>query len=105
MRKFVETQLAEYEQNPDASRFREDFITAKGGFRLNPHEVEIYQRYNTVLSISKTETDRLRLLLPETNVVHAPFVLKPSNIESNYQGPALLSLGPNPFNIQGYLYF
>lgn len=105
MRQFVEGQLAVYATNSDASKFREEFNTAKLGFKVNPEEVEIYQRYDTVVCISKTEQNVLQSLLKGVNVVHAPFKLPPSDLANTYQGPAILSLGPNPFNTQGFIYF
>jgi glycosyltransferase involved in cell wall biosynthesis len=105
MWRFVEQQLAEYEKKPDASKFRKDFIAAKSGFHLHPQETEVYQRYDTVLSISRTEQSELQSLLKGVDVVHAPFTFAPPDLANTYQGPAILSLGPNPYNLQGYLYF
>jgi glycosyltransferase involved in cell wall biosynthesis len=105
MWQFVEHQLAEYTKKPDASKFRDDFIAAKSGFNLHPQETEVYQKYDTVLSISKTEQSELQSSLNGVEIVHAPFTFSPPDLVNTYEGPAILSLGPNSYNLQGYLYF
>ena len=40
-----------------------------------------------------------------TKVLYIPMTQEPYHILNTYSGGALLTTGPNPFNIQGYFYF
>ncbi len=102
---FVEKQLDACEQGASASRLREDFITTKSTYTIDEEEVEIYQRYTTVACISNQEKEILEPLVSGVEVAYIPFVPERTSSSNTYVGPPLLSVGRNPFNLQGYFYF
>jgi hypothetical protein len=105
MREFVEDQLTECSNGANPATLRDEFNSAKALFRIDPEELGVYRKYDTVLSISKTEGDMLTELLKCRNVLHVPFIPPPTALANTYNGPPVLSIGPNPFNVQGYVYF
>jgi glycosyltransferase involved in cell wall biosynthesis len=105
MWRYAQAQVDQCSNGGSALKLKEEFDAAKSEFRLDPEEVEIYRRYDTVSCISLSEKTFLDGLVPRSRVVHVPFVHETFACSNTYAGPPFLSLGPNPFNMQGYLYF
>jgi hypothetical protein len=70
-----------------------------------PQEFRIYDKYQYTVAISQQEANLIEQNTKKTNVIHIPMTHKTHQISNSYTGPALFPTGPNPFNIQGYLYF
>ena len=105
LRSLAAAQIERCAKDGTASELREKFTSARSALSIDPEELEIFRRYDTVIAISRTEMAALGPL-NSANIIYLPFVSEPSRFsKSSYAGPPLLSLGPNPFNIQGYLYF
>ncbi len=76
-------------------------------FNFSPEskEFHIYDKYDYTIAISPKEADWIKQNTRKTKVLLIPMTQKPSYIQNQYTGPAIFPTGPNPFNIQGYLYF
>lgn len=83
---------------------KEDFFE-KLGLTVHPDEFRIYDRYDYTIVISQKEADIIKQNTHKTKVSLIPMTQEPCYITNCYTGPALFPTGPNPFNIQGYLYF
>jgi glycosyltransferase involved in cell wall biosynthesis len=68
-------------------------------------EFLIYDKYDYTITISPSEADIIRENIQKTKVLYIPMTHQVPNICNSYSGQALFPTGPNPFNIQGYLYF
>lgn len=68
-------------------------------------EFRIFDRYDCTIAITDAERDLIRDNSPRTKVTWIPITLTPAARSSTCTGPALFPTGPNPFNLQGYLYF
>jgi hypothetical protein len=80
-------------------------------FFLNPpleadvSEFQIHDRYTATIAITERERDVIKRSTRVTNVIHVPMTHPARDIHNTYSGPALFATGPNPFNVQGYLFF
>ncbi|WP_162139215.1 glycosyltransferase family 4 protein [Pseudanabaena sp. PCC 6802] len=83
---------------------REDFFEALN-LEAEREEFDIYNRYSTTIAITPREADIIRDRTSNTHVVSIPMMQKPVSIENSYSGPAIFPVGPNSFNLQGYIYF
>lgn len=83
---------------------KENFFE-KLGLTVHPDEFCIYDRYDYTIVISQIEADIIKQNTHKTKVSLIPMTQEPCYIPNRYTGPALFPTGPNPFNIQGYLYF
>jgi hypothetical protein len=83
---------------------KENFFE-KLGLTVHPDEFRIYDRYDYTIVISQIEADIIKQNTHKTKVSLIPMTQEPCYIPNRYTGPALFPTGPNPFNIQGYLYF
>lgn len=74
-------------------------------FNADPAEFKIYDKYDYTLCISEKERFLVQQHSPETKAVYLPMTQAVAAIENRYDGNALLTLGPNAFNLQGYYFF
>jgi Glycosyl transferases group 1 len=83
---------------------REDFFEQQ---RLapDPREFRILDRFDHTIAITPTEAALMREHTARTCVSSIPISFEPQHIPNTFAGPALFAVGPNPFNLQGYLYF
>lgn len=77
----------------------------RAGLQALPDEFRVYDRYAATVAISRSEADAIERSTRRTRVVHLPMTLDPAYPGNRYDGPALFPTGPNPFNVQAYLYF
>jgi glycosyltransferase involved in cell wall biosynthesis len=68
-------------------------------------EFKIYDQYDYTIAISKEEATAIQKNSLKTKVILIPVTQEPCNFENSYSGASVFPIGPNPFNIQGYLYF
>lgn len=83
---------------------QEDFFE-RLGLTAHPQEFRVYDKYDYTIAISAKEADLIRQNTRKTKVVLIPMTQEPCYIPNSYAGPAVFPTGPNPYNIQGYLYF
>jgi hypothetical protein len=83
---------------------QEDFFE-KLGLAVHPREFRVYDKYDYTIAISAKEADLIRQNIHKTKVSLIPMTQEPCYIPNSYAGPAVFPTGPNPYNIQGYLYF
>ncbi|MDT7542565.1 MAG: hypothetical protein QOE33_2469 [Acidobacteriota bacterium] len=83
---------------------REDFY-ARLDLVASPEEFGIYDKYTYTLAISEHEAGVIARNTRRTKVVYLPMTQEAQSLANTYDGSALLTTGPNPFNTQGYLYF
>jgi glycosyltransferase involved in cell wall biosynthesis len=82
----------------------EDFYTDLG-LTVSPDELAIYDKYDHTIAISSKEAQIIERGTAKTTVAFIPMTYEPHHVANCYDGFALFPTGPNPFNIQGYLYF
>lgn len=68
-------------------------------------EYAIYDLFDYTIAISPNEADIIKNYTHSTKVEYIPMTANVRQIDNLYSGPPLFVIGPNPFNIQGYLYF
>jgi glycosyltransferase involved in cell wall biosynthesis len=68
-------------------------------------EFDIFDNYDYTISISSKETEIIKRKTSKTDVVYIPVKQPICQLGNQYSGDAILTIGPNMFNIQGYLYF
>lgn len=61
-------------------------------------ELEIYDRYDTTIAISKADVTALGSRLKHSRVSLIPISEAPRSIENEYRDGMVLAMGPNPFN-------
>jgi len=88
----------------DEAVLKEDFFD-KLNLTIDERELAIFDRYDQAIAINPKEAEQIRQKASHTKLSYLPVTLEPYPIENVYTGPALFPLGPNPFNLQGYLYF
>ena len=82
----------------------EDFFD-KLNLSVKQEELRIYDRYDNTIAISPKEADIIKQNTQKTSVFLIQMTHEPIFIKNLYAGYALFPVGPNLFNIQGYLYF
>src|SRR5262245_791380 len=82
----------------------EDFFEALG-LQISDDEVQLFDQYTYTLALNRKEADYIRSKVANTAVRDISVTIEPAFIENDYSGPALFQVGPNRFNLQGYLYF
>ena len=105
LRRTVQQMLVDYENGTvDPRLFDVQFMAA-----ITPapaaEEMDIYARYDDVIAISPAEESLLRSRLPHTRVRCIPVSDTPRWVDNTYDGPLVITAGPNPFNSQACLYF
>ena len=88
----------------DYALIEEDFFI-KEKFKTDSREFKIYDQYNHTIAISKKEVRLIKDNTYKTKVSLVNMTNKPYYLDNDYIGYAIYPTGPNPFNIQGYIYF
>jgi len=83
---------------------REDFF-GRLGLEADPEEFRIYDKYDYTIAISAKEAAMIRQRTKKTETLLIPMTQEVKRAQPSYDGAALFVTGPNPFNLQGYLYF
>jgi hypothetical protein len=100
--KFLPTPLTA-ELTPD--HILEENFFEELGVSVAAEEFRIFNKYDQTIAITEKEADLIRLHTHRTKVSWLPVTLEPCYHSNNYSDSALFTVGPNPFNTQGYLYF
>jgi hypothetical protein len=77
----------------------------KMNLTADPKEYQTYNKYDHTIAIVRQEADAIQQNTKATRVSAIPMMLDPVVIENNYSGDAFLPGGPNPYNLQGILFF
>jgi len=88
----------------DERILQEDFYKITE-IKVDKQEYHIFDKYSATIAISMSEADIIRKNTRKTRVHFIPMMQEARFISNQYSGPAIFPMGPNPFNIQGYLYF
>ncbi|GAB4188540.1 MAG: hypothetical protein Fur006_29040 [Coleofasciculaceae cyanobacterium] len=88
----------------DSSIVAEDFY-AKLQLDAEPDEYWIFDQYDYTIAIASVEAQLMRQHTHQTKVEYLPMTFTPEEVKNTYTEIPLLAVGPNPFNVQGYLYF
>lgn len=83
----------------------EENFYEKFNLTVSPKEFRIFDKYDYTIAITSKEVGLLEKNTSKTKVILIPVTHEPCYIKNNYTGRALFTIGPNPFNIQGYIYF
>lgn len=83
---------------------REDFFD-RLGLEADPEEFRIYDKYDFTIAISAKEAALIRQRTKKTETLLIPMTQEVKHGQPGYDGAAVFVTGPNPFNLQGYLYF
>ncbi|MBA2524194.1 MAG: glycosyltransferase family 4 protein [Pyrinomonadaceae bacterium] len=102
--------LVKYLPNPLKADRADDHVLSEDFFEtlnMAPHadEFRIFDKYNYTIAITSKEADLISRHTSKTKISLIPVTLEPCYIPNNYSGYALFTVGPNLFNVQGYLYF
>lgn len=73
--------------------------------QVSPGEYRIYDKYDRTIAITSVDAEMVSRHAPYTRVHVLPMTHDIPQIINTYDGPAIFPTGPNPFNVQGYLYF
>ncbi|WP_290601633.1 glycosyltransferase [Anabaena sp. AL93] len=68
-------------------------------------EYQIFDKYDYTLVISNQETSQIANHTQNTKLIYIPMTYAPVVVSNSYQEKPIFAVGPNRFNIQGYLYF
>jgi glycosyltransferase involved in cell wall biosynthesis len=82
----------------------ENYFT-KLDLKPSEEEFKIIDQYNYTIAISNEEAKLIQKNTTNTKVVLIPVTHEHCNLQNTYAGASIFPVGPNPFNIQGYLYF
>jgi hypothetical protein len=80
------------------------FLEAAQG-RVSARELRLYDRYTDVLAISAEEGKRISAGTSRTRVHHVPMTARVSAKTNTFDQPPVFVGAPNPFNLQGLLWF
>lgn len=83
---------------------QEDFFD-RLGLSADADELGVYDRYDDTIVLSAYEAEYIRQHTARTRVTQLSVTQEPHYISNSYEDAALFPVGPNLFNIQGYLYF
>ena len=70
-----------------------------------PDEYWIYDQYDYTITMSPSEVQAIREHTHRTQVEYVPMTFTTEPLNNTYTGDPVFLVGPNPFNVQGYLYF
>jgi glycosyltransferase involved in cell wall biosynthesis len=73
--------------------------------RIDPRELEVYDRYDLTLAINPNEAQMLRQVLQKTKILYAPMSCDVHSLDNRYDGPSVFLMGPNSYNVHGFYYF
>ena len=80
------------------------FLDAAQG-RVSTRELRLYDRYSDVLAISAEEGKRISAGTSRTRVHYVPMTERVSARTNTFDQPPVFVGAPNPFNLQGLLWF
>jgi len=86
-------------------RILEEDYFEKLGLVTHGEEFRVYDKYDYTIAISPSEAHIIERNIQKTRVLLIPMTHGVHRIRNSYSGLPLFPTGPNPFNIQGYLYF
>lgn len=86
-------------------RILEEDYFEKLGLVTHGEEFRVYDKYDYTIAISPSEAHIIERNIQKTRVLLIPMTHEVHRIRNSYSGLPLFPTGPNPFNIQGYLYF
>lgn len=93
----------------DAAQVANDVLSEDFFDRLaleaDVEEFRIYDRYDFTIAISAKEAALIRQQAKQTETLLIPMTQEVKRTQLGYEGAAIFVTGPNPFNLQGYLYF
>jgi glycosyltransferase involved in cell wall biosynthesis len=106
----VEKRLPALPVRMDALDNGRDGVLAGDFFSRHPvhprrEELAAYDRFDVSIAIAEAEAQIMRENTRRTRVVSIPMTMEAVPLENTYRGAAVLPTGPNPFNLQGLLYF
>ena len=87
----------------DGAVLEEDFFLGLEYPQLRK-ELGIFDKYDYTLCINRWEASVVEEYAGHTHPLFLPLTWEPVFLNNTYDGPALFPTGPNPFNLQGYLY-
>lgn len=88
----------------DPCLVEEDFFS-KLQLEAAPDEYWLYDQYDYTITMSLGEAQAIREHTHRTQVEYVPMTFTTEPLNNNYTGDPVFLVGPNPFNVQGYLYF
>ncbi len=88
--------------NPEL--LRENFFE-QFDLSVSPEEFRIYDKYAVTIAITPSDARLIRENTQRTRVVVVPMTFEVDESPKRYTGDAIFPTGPNPFNVQGYLFF
>jgi glycosyltransferase involved in cell wall biosynthesis len=71
----------------------------------DPEELAAFDRCDVTIAISEPEAAAIAAGTNRTRVVTVPMSLPVVDLQNSWDGPAVFTTGPNPFNVQGVLWF
>ncbi len=88
----------------DLELVKENFYSKQN---LQPalREYQIFDQYDYTLVMSPQEASQIANHTQNTQIIYLPMTYAPVNVSNTYQEKPIFAVGPNRFNIQGYLYF
>src|SRR5581483_64614 len=72
---------------------------------VSPEEFRLYDKYAVTIAITPSDARLIRENTQRTRVVVVPMTFEVDESPKRYTGDAIFPTGPNPFNVQGYLFF
>lgn len=82
----------------------EDFY-ANAPINTDLSEYKLYSEFDHSIAISEREATVLKEYTYNTNVSYLPFTFEVEPVQNTYTDAPIFAIGPNQFNIQGYMYF
>jgi glycosyltransferase involved in cell wall biosynthesis len=73
--------------------------------QVSARELRLYDRYTDVLAISRSEAEIIQRGTQRTKVHYVPMAVDVADVDNTYEGNAVFVGAPNPFNLQGLLWF
>lgn len=73
--------------------------------QVTPQEYAIYNKYTHTIVMAPRYAEMIRPHAPRTRLHVIPMTFELPATVNTYDGPAIFPTGPNPFSLQGYLYF
>jgi glycosyltransferase involved in cell wall biosynthesis len=88
----------------DSTVVAENFYS-KLKLEAEPSEYRIFDRYDCTITMSVGEAELIRQHTHQTQVDYIPMTFTSELVNNTYTEVPLFVVGPNPFNVQGYVYF
>ncbi len=101
----LETQAENFRLKGRTVEYFDEQMAWNRDFEPNPGELATYDRYDSVIAISRFEQALLTARLRHARVDWLPLVVSPCQGSNTYAGSAVFLASNNPFNQQGLLFF